>query len=114
MGSWSDSIIENDTAADWNESGYLEAPICEEALVAAEVVAALGGRPSPTLPNALVVWADTHRTQGPAALLQLALSATMKILSSSELKELWEEGGSEQWLQIVRDLLKRLREQPVT
>ena len=32
-------------------SGYLESPTCSEALAAAEVVAALAGRPAPDLPE---------------------------------------------------------------
>ena len=68
MGAWGIGTFENDDAGDWvdrleesegltlltetlapaaDPSGYLEAPTCTEALAAAEVVAALAGRPAP-------------------------------------------------------------------
>ena len=68
MGAWGVGPFENDDASDWvyqlegaedlelvrgtleaaaNPQGYLEAPTCSEALAAAEVVAALSGRPTP-------------------------------------------------------------------
>jgi hypothetical protein len=69
MGAWGFGSFDNDDAADWifeleESSGvtalvsafkaikpdrYLEAPECSVALAAAEVVAALRGRPLPTL-----------------------------------------------------------------
>lgn len=68
----------------------LEAPECQQALAAAEVVAAMNGRPSGDLPEDVAAWASE---QGASAddLVALARRAVERVASDSELKELWEE-----------------------
>jgi len=77
MGAWGAGNFENDDALDWLAvlqaeglpaagaaiqdvltlaDDYLEAPTCCAALAAAEVIAALRGRPASRLPDELVEW----------------------------------------------------------
>ena len=81
MGAWGTGSFGNDDAADWlydlyesegdvllvqslstiataSPSSYLEAPVCCVALAAAEIVAAVEGRPSPDLPGEAGHWLE--------------------------------------------------------
>jgi hypothetical protein len=104
-------------AADKDE-GY-EADAASAGLAAAEVVAALAGRPGPELsaadedstPGEVAAWA---RDRGSDALQQpqvraLAAQAVRRALDGSELAELWEEAEhAAAWRAAVEDLLRRL------
>ena len=70
---------------------YLEAPICCAALAAAEVIAALRGRPAPRLPDELVEWLARVSGDPGEELTTNARNAVDAIRRSSELRELWEE-----------------------
>jgi Domain of unknown function (DUF4259) len=83
MGAWDFGPFDNDNALDWvwdlEESSdtsvlveafervtgigeeYLESDECCEAIVAAEVVAALKGRPLAKLPEGVKDWVEGHR-----------------------------------------------------
>lgn len=130
MGAWGVGTFENDEAGDWvyqlEESsglrlvrdtllavaeavGYLESGASSEALAAAEVVAALMGRPAPDLPEEVRAWVAEHRTAVPADLRSLAIRAIDQIGGDSELKELWEEAGEwEAWADRLQELRGRL------
>ena len=130
MGAWGVGTFENDDASDWvyqleeagdlalvksallaaaEPSGYLESPTCAEALAAAEVVAALAGRPAPDLPEEVHAWVKAHRQKVPGDLRQLALRALDQVAGDSELKELWQETDEmEAWADRVQELRGRL------
>lgn len=130
MGAWGVGTFENDDAGDWvyrleeseglklltdtlspaaDPTGYLEAPTCTEALAAAEVVAALAGRPAPDLPEEVQAWVKAHRAKVPSDLRELALRAVDQVAGDSELKELWQESDEmEAWSDRVQELRGRL------
>ena len=109
MGAWSHEPFGNDDAGDWLselvqskdlsivEAGlnavtddaeeYLQAPQCSTALAAAEVVAALLGRPSTSLPAEAVGW-TSGRSRPSASLVAKAKRVVSAVLETSELQEL--------------------------
>ena len=86
--------------------GYDDA---EEALAAAELVAAGLGRASPRLKPELAAWSAAH--EGDAQQLRFdAVRAAKLVLDASELNELWAEADEgEDWRATVEDLLMRLQ-----
>lgn len=131
MGAWDATSFGNDTANDWvygleecNDlslvestlqkiidagDDYIEASDAEEAIAAAEVLAALLGHP-PEL-NAYTenvsAWVSAHPITPPAELVQKALRALNRIQSEpSELLELWEDAV--EWQEAVQELVGRL------
>jgi hypothetical protein len=133
MGTWGHKTFENDTAGDWvyelekaedstllratlekvtklPATAYLEAPECCEALAAAEVVAALLGRPAGELPEDVGEWVEAHGGKPEPALAPLALQALARVRTTSELKELWDDGDDPpQWYAGLDDLERRLK-----
>ena len=131
MGAWGAGPFENDDAADWvwdlEESSddsviasalgavsdlspdeYLEAPDATMGLAAAEVVAAAFGSPAPILPEGVANWiAGSHVVMSPN-LLDKARMTVERVSTNSELKELWDEAGDQQWLAHVFNLQARL------
>ena len=138
MGAWGWGSFENDEALDWvldleqskalsvingaldaildSDDDYLDATDCSMALAAAETVAALAGRPEPSLPEEVARWVQHRQTEssqeGPLvdeSLTTKARQAVEAILSESELLELWEETDEfDRWQATVTDLLERL------
>ena len=130
MGAWGVGTFENDDAGDWvyqleeandldflrdtlqaaaDPDGYLEAPTCSMALAAAEVVAALAGRPAPDLPEEVRTWVEAHRLTVLPDLRALSVQAVDQVAAGSELQELWaesEESGA--WVDQLRELRSRL------
>jgi len=87
---------------------YLDAFVCSTALAAAEVVAALAGKPSPKLPDEVAQWVE-GKGEPDSFLVSNAKRATQVVLGGSELKELWEETDEfELWQADVKGLLARL------
>lgn len=130
MSSWGFGSFENDDAADWAadlaemgedalidealervleaERDYIEAPDASCALAAAEVVAALQGRPGSDLPEELKSWIEGKPTPE-GEVVQKARKAVAAIKKESELRDLWEESDNlEDWQPIVDDLERRL------
>ncbi|MBE7465749.1 MAG: DUF4259 domain-containing protein [Planctomycetes bacterium] len=131
MGTWGYAAFDNDEASDFvydlEESEdlsiltealagmipggdlELQAPECSVAIAAAEVVAALNGRPAPDLPADVAAWAKGKPRPDPRLVAQ-ARQALEAILQDSELKELWQENKADfpQWLAGVEDLKRRL------
>lgn len=129
MGTWGHDAFSNDDALDWvdellaaGDTGpaegalaaaasaqtSLDAPECSKALAAAEVVAALRGKPGAGLPKNLVAW-QAGKSRPSDALLELARRAVAKVMQDSELKDLWVESGNPQaWEDGVKDLQARL------
>ncbi|MGF1742229.1 DUF4259 domain-containing protein [Vibrio profundum] len=137
MGAWSEDNFGNDNASDWiwelekskglntllspiqsvlNENEYLEADICSEALAASEVIAAAITNDQAVLPDEARNWLNRkqgwligRKPQITAEHAKQALSAVQKVLSCSELQELWEEGGvNEKWRTIQTNLIAKL------
>ena len=120
MGAWGTGLFENDDALDFAgdviERGglalvenvleelldmgdeYVEAPEAEQALVAAEIVAALAGRPAAEYPDELAEWLDGLDAVPDDALVDTARRAVQRVLTPpSELLELWEEAGEDDY-----------------
>ena len=120
MGAWGHNTFENDAAMDWvlaladnQELSFLRESlddgVDENALAAAEVIAALRGQPAEHLPEEVTEWVGLHPYDIPNDLLAAAREAVAKVRDDSELKELWEETTwLESWQASVDDLLRRL------
>ena len=130
MGAWGVGTFENDEASDWvyrledtgdftlvrdtlvaaaEPSGYLESATGSSALAAAEVVAAMAGRPAPDLPEEVRAWVADHRTALTPDLRTLAIRALDQVAADSELKELWAESDeSEAWADRLQELRGRI------
>lgn len=94
-------------AADAADDAYLEAPDGQIAWAAAAVVAAADD-PGVTVPEEVSSWLANHRADRPFEARLLAVKALRRITSDhSELVELWEEAGDEEW----RANITRLGEQ---
>jgi len=135
MGSWDVSSFGNDGAADWlnqliasrgadrifralmvaaNNKDYLEVLECEQAIAAAELVAAAVGKPSATLPKDVLEWLEGKELHLGSELVDLALRVVERVAKNSELKELWDDTDSAaDWYVTVEDLATRLRESEV-
>ena len=87
---------------------WLTANVAARALAAAEVVSASLGRPPKKLPDGISGWLQQHACSFPPDLSELALRAVMIVKTSSELKDLWEEGNATEWRNGVEDLERRL------
>jgi hypothetical protein len=128
MAAWGSGSFENDDAADWlarlgtigpddltkifgtaaDDTGYVEAPAASIVVAAAEVVAALNGRPLQDVPAEIVKW--TTNRQAPAPELKaLTLRALDRVRKNSELKDLWlEADGLNDWTAAIQDLQTRV------
>ncbi len=98
-----------------SETGYLETPYCTEALAAAEVISASISNNFTKIPNEAKQWLENESgifSKKPEILIshaKLAKQAVQKILTSSELQELWEETDEyENWKIILNNLLVSL------
>jgi hypothetical protein len=134
MGAWGVGVFDNDDASDWvyeleqsSDLAVVEQAVSDvvgasgdeepdtvdsaAALAAAEVVALLRGRPGDGVPDDVTKWAATVRPQAPPELTGMAAAAVRRVLAGSELKDLWDEAGTEQseeWEALLEDLLTRL------
>ena len=132
VGAWGCDSFGNDDAMDWvgdleeaddlapvrdafaaapPAGEYLEAPVASVALAAAEVVAALRGRPAADLPEEVTAWVTAHAAPPDSALLARAREMVARVAEASELRQLWDEAKAhdrEAWLAGVADLGARL------
>ena len=128
MGAWSISPFKNDNALDWvwSLAGVTDTSVlsdaldavasddfdegCEEAVAAAEVVAALRGRPLPELPDEVVAYINAQAgKKPPQKLVDHAATVVRRIAKHSDLKARWDESdGAKEWQDSMVDLLKRL------
>lgn len=133
-GAWDVGPFDNDEALDWvweleastdlsvvraalnavaSEGSYIEGPTGSTAIAAAEVVAALLGKPRPQLPLEVKEWAS-HRSLSPdSELIELArkVIADVQDLEKSELAQLWSDTGEHYatWKSGLSGLLERLQ-----
>ncbi|MBZ5658371.1 MAG: DUF4259 domain-containing protein [Acidobacteriia bacterium] len=129
MGGWGTGSFENDDAQDFlgqlkslgiddlkqilarvaDERDYIEAPESGVAIAAAEVIAALKGAPSQTMPREIEEWVGKTQGGSTSELKELASRAVSKVRTNSELKDLWLEAeGLNEWSASLRDLEQRL------
>ncbi len=133
-GAWDVGPFDNDDALDWvwelsesddlsvvrkalqraiDASGYLEAPTGSVALAAAEVVAALKGKPRAQLPAEVFGWFESHELAADDSLVRIARQAIAQIKNaeSSELAQLWSDSEAllDQWHTELADLIQRLQ-----
>ncbi len=131
MGTWGMKSFENDSASDWisdleeegsveflaesmnleREDGYLDSDEAVAAIAAAEVVAALLGRPAVDLPESIVKWVATNQGLDVSALQEPAVASLKEIVGpDSELNELWRENQEEypSWVAEMNGLRDRL------
>ena len=133
MEPWGVRAFENDTALDWiwelededdtfilsdafaaiveaETEGEVDAQSAEEALAAAEVVAAMLERPLPDLPAEVNSYLRKVRRRPSSELVDLAVEAVERILEGSELRDRWAAAGdAEKWAVAVGDLHYRLQ-----
>nr|WP_295869815.1 DUF4259 domain-containing protein [uncultured Chitinophaga sp.] len=130
MGAWGTRNFENDGSQDWifdvidskdgglvtdtlariiNHTETLETADCEEGLAAAELVAALMGKPSEDFPEDPLEKLDILNLIATKGLRTQAINAVNKITGTSEMKNYWEEAGQlEAWAAVQASLVKRL------
>lgn len=130
MGAWAVDSFGNDDALDWvaelndaddlsildetlsvvaESEEYLESPESSAAIAAAEVVAALRGKPPVEAPDEVTEYVARLKEKPQADLVQLALEAVERVKAKSELQELWAESDSgDAWLKVMEDLEARL------
>lgn len=98
-----------DTVIDAGDDDHLDADECQAAIAAAELVAAMGGKPSPRLPDEVGAWAG-EQEEPEAELVEQALAAIERIRTSSELREAFSDDGAPNphWLKSLDDLVARL------
>lgn len=128
MGAWSHEPFGNDEACDWgygleevedlslvNEAldrvlaveDYLEAPEASEAVAAIEVLAKLLGRGTQydAYTGKVDEWVNRIVIRPDAAILAKAKRALERITGeNSELRELWEEEGDNEWRESISAL----------
>jgi hypothetical protein len=131
MGAWGPGSFENDSAMDWlsdlgageveivretlaraadaEDDDYVDVDDASAALAAAEMVAAALGKGDERLNDEAVDGVAGYRKLIEAPDLGLARRAVERVLASSEVQQLWDEGGTEnEWRTHVRELLRRL------
>lgn len=105
-----------------NEPDYIEAPECIEALCAIEIMAAFKTHDYQGLPKELITWIEEERQTQPELNLtdleapeftedqyELAIRVLQRIVSDSELCELWEESDYfQEWVAVQQRLLSDL------
>ena len=88
---------------------WLTARVASRALAAAEVVAAWAGRAPAKLPDGIAAWLQQHASSFRPDLVTLAREAALMVKTSSELKDIWEEGDATEWRNGIEDLERRLQ-----
>ena len=130
MGAWDFGNLDNDSALDFLDEfenakdkivclsnllsniavagDYIDADLGSQGLAAAELVAAVRGKPNPKLSNDASANAATLKADD--ALVALARRTAVKVKSEqSELRDLWEETSDyAQWVRAVDELTERL------
>ncbi|GAA4386219.1 DUF4259 domain-containing protein [Hymenobacter koreensis] len=131
MGAWGYFNFDNDAAADFagdfrdnhteamlyealatasEEEGYLEVDEASEALAAAEIVAAILGKPAKDFPADLIPVILKLDASESEDLRDLAIEAVEAVVKKSELQEMRSETDDyANWQQLQQDLLARLK-----
>ena len=134
MGAWGTGSFENDAALDWLydfgendfrlidrtlagvagmvEADELDADEACEVLAAAECVSAAAGHPTKELPEEVQEWLDENSPiQVKPEFVTMAQKAVARVLTKSELRELWRESEEfGEWETAVTNLQTRLNQ----
>ncbi len=125
MGAWGLGPFDNDDAADWVYTledeglpaiesaldlgdGYVEAPAASEAVAAAAVVARAKGVAVSTSEE-VEAWLTSAGSVDVVTLAPHAAAALEQVLEGSELAELHDEAGNDDWrreVEMLRDVLR--------
>lgn len=129
MGTWGSGPFENDRAADWVDNledaddmtlamdalervrsrEHVDADDASIAIAAAEVVAAVGGRPHEDLPEDVRRWiVSSGVTMDPEHSEEAAAAVERIRGEDSELADLWADSGAEEWYGHLDGLTERL------
>lgn len=130
MGSWNNKPFGNDTALDWvsrllhadsedpicscirgalDSNDVLDAPISEEAIAAAAVVAAAAKEPIRAVTKDISAWIRTRGYVPDKALIADAIKVLEAVMAESELRDLWDESERLQgWLKSTANVQQRL------
>lgn len=133
MGAWGTGAFDNDDALDWlvrledggvevvrqalagvlsATPGYFERDVGASAIAAAEVVAALRGRPHRDLPPVLTAWVTAHGEAAADEQLSCDAQRALDVAANpvvSEFAELWDETpDAAAWTITLADLRARL------
>jgi len=133
-GAWGTGPFENDDALDWtweleasadisaiesalkqvtSSGAYVEAPTASAAIAAAEVVAALNGKPHDQLPDEVTKWVESHTNANASELIQLANQVIVRVRDTqhSELAQLWADSPDDfiAWKAELSNLQERLQ-----
>ena len=122
MGAWGPGNFENDAALDWLGQDDLamrslvralradgDSEECEQALAAAELVAAWNGHPVAELPESAQSFLQRRRGGPKPELIAKARECVAAIAADSELLALWKDDGNPApWKAVQQSLLERL------
>ena len=126
MGIWGTDVFQNDAALDWvieleesddleliqmtfdyieHDLEFLDDDECADALAAVEVVAAMLGRPTQSLPEEVRAWLSSHPITPGQELVAQAQRVAEKVRENS----LWDVSVDlDAWFDVVDDLLERV------
>jgi Leucine-rich repeat (LRR) protein len=99
------------------KKGCLEEWPAQEAVAAAELITILCGNNKSRLSPTLRDWQQTSKLEVTPSLLESAERALLRVLSDSELSELWQEGGDKEWKKFQKEiinLISRIKKPPET
>lgn len=129
MGAWGVGTFDNDAALDWVatldegegidvlratfadtfQDEYLDADNGCAALAAAEVVAALAGKPAASLPDSVTNWVARVEIELTPTDIALARRSVERVRAhDSELLELWSEDDPGEFLEVLYEIEERL------
>lgn len=131
MGAWGHKTFENDGACDFLDTlqgagpdalaialqrvvnlppdAYLDVDDATAAIAAAELVAAAHGGGDDRLPKRARAWLFASRIEARRVTTQLAHQAVTRVYTTSELRDLWDDGTADSiWHHDIRALLARL------
>lgn len=90
--------------------GLSDDDLAEEALAAAEVVAAINGYPSSDFPSELMAWSLSSKVELSNTLLATSQALVKRVTTGGALKDAWQEGNDfDSWRQVLEDLADRLQ-----
>jgi len=136
MGAWGVGSFENDDASDWildfmetpdpleigkalttvlalPEDEYLEITEAANAVAAAELVAALRGKPNPDLPPEAADWVAEQGNVQTDHLSNVALQSLSRVKRNSELRDCWlDTNNAKAWEEAISDLETRISAPP--
>jgi Domain of unknown function (DUF4259)/SMI1 / KNR4 family (SUKH-1) len=104
------SLIDDAIDSVIKDSGKkIEVPKCCRAIAAAEMIAALNGNGSDSLPEEVTDWVIGKPKPTPI-LIDRARQAIDRILADSELKELWKENAEDypRWIAVLESIKNRV------